>query len=169
MFPLKVTKRSFDHRGGTKEYHTLLIAASNGDERGLLVKRWGKTGAWGQLQFIGGDTTRVTAEYDKVIREKSGRGYSPTKQTDRTVNSVAELREAVGPGYWREMGSYLPDLLPDVDPAEFVGAKSAAEPRWDDEGNPTGAGPRKPKLVDETPPSMTVTEQIAANPLWGSF
>lgn len=170
MFPFAIRKVSLEHRGGTKEYHLVCIQSKDSKSGpSLLIKRWGKKGTWGQVQFIRGNAFEVEDEFTKIQRQKEGRGYDVTSENRNGAEDIDGLRKVLGPGYWRDMGKELPYLMPGKDPSAFKGARAAVEPRFDDDGNPTGAEPPKPKLIDDLPPPKTREELIESNPLWGSF
>lgn len=95
-YPITVESQSFDHHGGTKSYHLVMIQTSDG--RCLVVNRWGKKGAWGELEVKQFDTVPAALKrWDSKEREKTKRGYSPTTIRNKKVaNDQSELTKAIG-------------------------------------------------------------------------
>lgn len=95
--PLKVTQWSLDHSGGTKSYHIYVIL-DEVTKRAMTVFRYGKTGAFGQLQFTHFDTLGKAERFaDKKDSEKSGGGYRQTgiSKVDSCATELA-LRTKIG-------------------------------------------------------------------------
>jgi len=169
-YPIKVHSQSFDHRGGTKSYHLMLIETA--DNRAVFINRWGKKGQFGELQVKEfADVGAAWKEYERKERDKTRNGYAPEGPPRDTVANVSsELAKTIGLAVFNKMGA---KAVKHLDPSfDTTGMREAEPNRLDEDGRLTGAD--KPRTAD-------VSEQLKAdrerelkeayenNPLFGAF
>ena len=87
----KLTRESFRHTGGTKDYHLALLEAIGADEA-ILMMRFGKAGQHGQIKFERGNKFNMGVEYSNKHREKhDNRGY--VHELDRIGDIGSGIKE----------------------------------------------------------------------------
>lgn len=166
VFPIIVRKVTMKHRTHEKDYHQVLICTN--DDRSLVINRWGKRGAKGQLEFNRhADPASAVAGFETKQSTKRRDGYVHESSADKIfeTHDEAELRKAIGLLYWGEMKSELEWLVPGIDTA---GAKDPDLPTWaEEDGKLVHKGYQpKHKFIEAEP---TVEDQIADNANWGMF
>lgn len=174
VFPIAIRKKSMLHQQGTKEYHQVLVVT--GDNRGMLMQRWGKKGAWGQMSTeVFRDVGQATAAFENKDREKrsgrSGYRHDPARDTIVECNDEAEFRAKLGRQYFFQAGANNLDfIVPGIDttgvetvtPAEFEEVAPGRVVK-------KGYQPKHEFKDFVEPPKPTVEDQIAENPNWGMF
>lgn len=161
---ITIRKLSMQHRGGTKEYHLLLVANSE-NGKGLLVSRWGKTGAWGQMKTEKGTESDATRAFHAKFDEKSTRGYRTTADKTDGVHTYEEAAKIIGMTYWPQLGAHnLEHVFPGVDTAGVREAKPATwketkDGKWERDDKPEHSMPSKDDELAEA----------KSNPNWGLF
>ena len=153
VYPITSKTVSLDHQGGTKSYHLHLI--QNGDGKCVVINRWGKTGAIGEMKFEMFDSP-VAAEraFARKETEKTRKGYRQTNATrEATANSQTELVKAIGTVYFNKMGA---SMVKHLDPSfDTTGMREMDGPDWDEDGNKVDSS----RKVD---PAVIRAAQIAA-------
>src|SRR6185312_14676913 len=94
MFKIRTLLRK--HTGGTKEYHLVSIVRKDG--RSLVINRWGKTGAWGQMNVSrhGTDYAAQRALQEKQC-DKERRDYKLSHDTGTvTINTENTFKRDLG-------------------------------------------------------------------------
>jgi len=74
MADFRVTDAYGRHESGTKFYQVITITNSATNDA-VMISRWGKLEALGQLDIEVGKVTAINAMADRKVRQKSGRGY----------------------------------------------------------------------------------------------
>lgn len=158
-FPMRVTKQTLDHQGGTKSYHFVFIR--NNDGYGLLIKRWGKKGAFGQMEVLEGPLAEDI--WRRTLKDKQKRGYSIETERLIDVNDLGQLKTALTPRVYTSIGAgALTNLIPGVD---TTGVKDPEKIEWVE--NPDGSMKIAEKPIIKI--EETIEDQIAANSKWGIF
>lgn len=90
-YPIKVTAQSFNHSGGTKSYHLMLIRTVTG--KCVIVRRWGRVGQFGQLKAEHYNTVSSAMEaFESLLDERRRKGYSTAglsvKREAKTQNDL---------------------------------------------------------------------------------
>jgi predicted DNA-binding WGR domain protein len=168
-----MTIRSLTLHEITKSYYLTLVTTSTG--RTVLIRRWGKKGAFGELKAetyerpIQGEKA-----WDKLEREKTGKGYrqeGPMRVEE--VKSAAELKSKMGLPVFAKMGKEAVSWLdPDLDTS---GMRDAEPPRIGEDGRLTGED--KPRKVDlsaelaaqKAADAKAAEETLRKNPNFGRF
>ncbi len=169
MFPITIDKLSLRHRGGTKDYHLVQILNANG--RGLLIKRWGKAGQWGQVQIEAYSSAYdLDKAFTKMRSTKESRGYTmEVGHWSGEAADNAEFLKALGPQYAAipgaqfdhvlgdddEINQILGDDAPDTADMVKVGLEREAKKRAEREAAKTKAAQEEAELK--------------SNPQWGIF
>lgn len=149
-YPIVVTKTRLHFKSGSsdKEYHLVRIVCANGNA--MLIKRWGKTATWGQMDVLTGTGTAATR--DRIWNEKVGKGYEQTHHVTEEAQNYNEF-SALVPGYLKKLTpEQIAHVLGDTAP---------------DKGVREGFKPTAP--AEPPPPPPSEAERYAANPLWGAF
>lgn len=159
-----IRKVSMRHRSGTKEYHLLLVKNSaNG--RGILVNRWGKAGAWGQMKTEKNTEANSANSFTSKVNEKEARGYNIYADKIEEAANVEEAKSIIGMTYWPQLGAAnLEHVFPGVDTYGVREAKPAAwketqDGKWERDDKPEHSMPSKEDEVAEA----------KTNPNWGLF
>lgn len=111
------------HKNGNKSFKIYLIRT--GDERGAVLKKWGKSGAFGDIETLNFDTYEKACE--AVIGVEDGLGsskFSIASQKSHSVNSIADLRDALSVPVFARFGKTQLQIL---DPEADVGALGLRE------------------------------------------
>jgi len=90
---LKVSHRYLTHSGGTKDYD-LLVIENPGNDRAVLVQRWGRKDTPGQRKTSTGPTEQIRREFWTISKSKERRGYREDAPPtfDERISSAADLR-----------------------------------------------------------------------------
>lgn len=166
MFPVTIRKWSATHGGGTKAYHLLSIETA--DNKALVVRRFGKVGAWGSLQVIPfSDVGLALKDYDDKRDDKMRGGYHVgATSSSKKADSLEEVKKLIGAQYWTQLGpTNLDFIFPGID---TKGVKEPEELAW--EKRPDGSYARKEKDPLKFPErEITDEERRATMPDWGLF
>lgn len=176
-YPILITKYDMPHKGGTKAYS--LIFASNADEQAILIYRWGKIGALGQMLVEKHDTLASARQaYDKELRQRERKGYEIGRPISATATNQAELAAAIGRAVIAKIGADALRFL-DAD-ADTTGMREPDKVTVDEDGNFLGkAAPRKVEVdlkeVERLKAQKAADEKAALdaafanNPRFGMF
>ena len=146
----KIRSIDLDHEGGTKQYHLIEIIRSDG-KASLGISRWGKTGAWGEMQFVDGKSHEVTSFIRDKLRAKQARKYKIVRDKSWDVKSEGDFKTVLG-DYYYKLGSHLTGLLLGV--------------HWDD----THPIDLDDEVISEPPAPESPKESASSkNPNWGMF
>jgi len=164
MYPVAVEFHTAKHAGGTKEYHMVLIRTNDG--RGMVINRWGRLMAAGQMSVEKGDFVDVRRAFDKKYKDKYEgeyrQGYS---SRSKIANSLDELRQTLG-FLWAKLGKDNATWL-----APGVDVSDVREPDKDEFVEQSDGSfrkkPRAPRLVETPEPS--VADRAKDDPLFGLF
>lgn len=157
-FPIKCQKLTMDHRGGTKSYH--LLQLTNTDGEAILVKRWGKTGAFGQMDVRRGNAHDMASLWNAIHREKTSglKGYEPGEIKGFNAMTEDELKKFVTVPLWTKLGAdNIKHVIPE---ASAIGVKDPEVIEWGEDGKPV---PKKPLEMPDT------ENRTKTNPNWGMF
>lgn len=172
-YPMKLRSVSFDHTGGTKSYHLLIVETADG--KSLFVSRWGKKGAFGELKAEMFPTVAAGEKaFDKKERQKTSSGYRQTGPSKSDVaNNAAELRAAMGLPTWSKVGA---GAISHLDPAiDTKGMRDAEPNRVGEDGRLTGQDAARKVDVSQALAAQKEADRIeserilAANPNYGRF
>jgi predicted DNA-binding WGR domain protein len=173
-----LSRRTMRHRQGSKEYHFLAIENVEKDVA-LVVLRWGKTGAWGQMQVHVGNRDKIQDLFLKKTREKEKGGYTQIANNSTEVSRVEEVKKLATLPYWSKLGAdNIKKVMPEAD---TKGVTDPVELTDDDfEEGPDGKIRKKHKIKEH--PDFVETEATRAarelreaqelqakDPLWGMF
>lgn len=163
IYPMRVTKEDADHRGGTKAYHLLKIETADG--RMLMVNRFGKVGAWGQMQV---EQFETVAEGQAAYRKKRDQKFGGEYTVKKTIYSqdavdLPDLINKVG-AYWPNLGKNNVEWL--VPGADTKDIREPTSKRIFDEHGREILNPRLVADPVEIPPSV---DELKTNPKWGLF
>jgi predicted DNA-binding WGR domain protein len=175
MFPITIDKLSLRHRSGTKEYHLVLV--SNAKGHGLLIKRWGKAGAWGQLQMaLYKSATATQAAFDKMRATKESRGYSIEVGHQHTESTdLAGFQKNLGAQYMPEIATHMAYITGDGETDEdyvlLTGLEDDDLPKTADMVKVAQEREAKKRAEREEAKRQKEKEEadLKANPLWGMF
>lgn len=119
----------YEHEGGTKDYDLWILGV---DKKALVIKRWGKIGATGQVQVKPYDSF-YTAEnvLDKEITNRRKKGYRTIADIqndydasqivesikDRDMDIYRRMEERLE-GFFAGLGHTVTSDLPDAPPAK---------------------------------------------------
>lgn len=166
-----VLKRtSLKHRGGTKEYHLVLIVTPQ--QTGILIRRFGKVGAFGEVMVEQFNNALVAeANYCQLLLKKTAerKGYSKTV-SNSTECDFDELQKRIGRPLWAKLSPANIRFL-NAD-ADVTGVREPDPPRFDEEGRWLGnPEPRKADLTAEIEAAKAarLEELRQKNPLYGRF
>lgn len=161
---ISIRKVSLRHRSGTKEYHLLLI--QNGHTgTGVLVNRWGKAGAWGQMKTEKGSTNDCAKNYSAKLHEKESRGYNIYSDKHENFSDAESAKGFIGVTYWPQIG---PDNLLHVFPGiDVSGVREVKPANWKETKD--GKWERDDKPEHSMPSKEDEIAEAKANPNWGLF
>jgi predicted DNA-binding WGR domain protein len=160
---IQVRKVSLRHRGGTKEYH-LLCVVNDSIGHGIVVNRWGKTGAWGQMKTERDDGKKSFNSFLAKLQEKEARGYSIYKDEANSYDTNEAAKSAIGMAYWPQLGAAnILHVMPGIDTS---GVREAEPVTWKEE-NGKFVPDDKPKHSMPSPEEELAEKK--ANPNWGLF
>ncbi len=166
-----ITKLTLEHRSGTKEYHLLLIENSLA-QKSVLVNRWGKAGAWGQMKTERGTAYDMAQSYRTKLNEKEGRGYRVVSSKPFTASSVEEAKTMIGINYWAQIGAdNLQHVFPGVDTTGVRESKPAVwketpDGKYERDDKPEYSMPTEEDRREE---ERQKVEEQKQNPNWGMF
>jgi predicted DNA-binding WGR domain protein len=112
--PCTISKQSRNHKGGTKDYHIVTIAAVDGSY-GILITRFAKKNAWGQMQvqtFYSTSAMAVAANAKR--KEKFDREYTRSIGETGSVyecRTFDDVKKALGPAYWSKLTRAVIDII----------------------------------------------------------
>ncbi|WP_062120595.1 WGR domain-containing protein [Aureimonas sp. AU40] len=173
MKQLRFERITLDHKSGTKDYHVYSICCAE-TKRSILIKRWGKVGAFGQIDVQTFDTNEgAVNEFWKVVRSKTTprKGYEEGAKKD-DLGDADMVKTFLGIGVFTSIGAdALDHLKAGID---TTGCKRGAKPaNRDDDGNWIGDPPPKLVEVDEAAIERErISRETAANaenPNFGIF
>lgn len=133
-FPMSIYKVEYKHKGGTKAYFLTLV--TNAANESILIKRWGKVGATGQLkveQF--GTAGPGNAAFSKAQKERESRGYILQKDDTKIVPDLPGLQLAIGRTIYPMVGAHNINHL---DPTIDTTGMREPEATQDENGKYTG-------------------------------
>lgn len=170
MKGLQYGRISLDHRGGTKSYHLAWISCEE-TGKSILMKRWGKKGAFGQLQVLTfGNSLGAWHAAQQMIGEKRRGGYEVVSESSAD-NTRQTLGMFFGPAVWNGFGAENIEFLDaDIDTSGMKRAAPAATRDENDRFTPTA-----PRHVVPDPDVIRreelerVRREQEANPLFGMF
>lgn len=169
MFPINMHKRKLVHKGGMKEYHTVILLTD--DDRALVIRRWCKVKSWGQMEVECFSDREVGSNaFFAKIEEKSKRGYVVDPGISHEVLDLSDLKRILGAQYWAQLGPENAEwLIPGVDTTGIKAPPMATWEKTDKTGRYKRVEP--PLLTIEQPPPRepTIDERVAQNPNWGMF
>lgn len=164
-FPITIERESFQHRQGSKAYHAFV--ASNVDGKSVVIYRYGKINAFGQLQIKKFDTlASALSEMNGKIRSKTGgRGYESAKGREHfTATTPDQFRSIVGPQLFAKFGAdNLLHLSPDFDTSKVSDPPPAI---YDEDGRSVPVETDKYHVPDVP---VSIEERRAKNPNFGIF
>ncbi len=141
---------TFKDRKSDKFYALSLLVNAYG--KATVLRRFGKNnGTFGEL-IVENFDTQAKAEklFEKLLREKTGKGYSITNQGETQCRDSAALRLAVGVAVWPKLP---PSVIQHLDlgiPTD--GRKDLDPPRFNDDG----------KFIGDPKPRVFTPEEVAA-------
>jgi len=164
---------NMEHSGGTKAYTLILVRTADG--KSLFINKWGKVGAFGELQATPFPTIDAGRKaFDKKERSKTSGGYrqkGPGREV--TVENAEQLKNAFGLGIWSKVGgSNIQHLDPSIN---VTGMREADPARFDENGNFTGDKPRKAEIdpaeveAEKARKLAEQQEKLRAIPNFGRF
>lgn len=168
---IEVTHYRGVHQGGTKEY-SLILFFSPKTKRALLVKRWGKVNADGQVK-IETCTGTGDAELNKALSERSGKGYD--MQLDKGLTGPhPTVDEAIEKSLARShRSSFYKNQLALLDPKSFsTDDRKAYDPFEADRAAARESAEAKARAEQEAAAAAQRAADEAAmesNPIFGMF
>lgn len=157
--------------GSNKDYRTVLIQ-NNKTNRAIIIFRWGKAGAWGQMKVERFDrVSEAVAAVRTKISEKQNKGYRHVGigTTVNNLDSEDQFKHVLGPQYWAQIGAdNLKFICPEVD---ATGSRERPNPDWElgADGKWHAKPPPTRMVPDPVEPEPTAEEQVQRNPMWGMF
>lgn len=163
-------RTSLDHKGGTKAYHLILIKTPDG--RGMLIRRFGKVGQFGDVMVEQFPTSAAAEKaFEKLYNEKtSGRKGYFQKTHEESDEDFDGLQKILGRPLWAKLGPSDIKFL--NDDADVSGVRERDPNRYDEDGNWLGnPEPRKADIAAEIEASkqQRLEELRQKNPLYGRF
>jgi predicted DNA-binding WGR domain protein len=169
---IEVTYFRGEHQGGTKEYHLYVFRARK-TGKALLVKRWGKIGADGQVKVerIG----REDDAFDKALKERAAKGYDMRRQTlPSSASGVVESVNAallILPISTRR--SFFNSDLAHLDPDTYdATARGTYDPMASDRDKLRAemeAKAREEAEAERRAEELAEAEHMKSNPFYGMF
>lgn len=139
--------------GGRSNKFYVLTLLSNSDGKTVLLRRFGKNavGAFGELVAQNfPSAAHGEKAFEKLFREKTGKGYSVIKNDNATAKDESELRLKVGPAVWPKLP---PSVVTHLDLGlDVSGRKELEQPRFDENG----------KFLGDQKPRTFTREEIEA-------
>lgn len=152
-YPITIDKITLGYRrnGSDKEYHLVLIQASN--NQCMTILRYGKRDTWGQMDVNYGSSLKMSELFQKKLREKTGKGYEVTHQAmSLNCGDSADLRRHLGDGYWAKLSTTQREYL--------LGSGAADDAALND---------ALTEIAETARPVASEAERYRDNPLWGAF
>lgn len=160
-FAIRIKKWNAEHRGGTKRYELISLSAPSNTGPYLIIARYGKLHAEGQVNINCRTSTVTTSGPCTVFNEaqsvKQGRGYT-IKETaeDFAVTTLSGLRRYLPTVVMRKLhehngtdGTYLSFLFSELHRETFAEGDS--------------------DVITEPPVPLKLIENEVKNPNWGAF
>lgn len=104
----EVRRVNMKHRGGTKEYHLIMIRRDDGV--GITIARWNGVGKWGQVQVEKGSHGKIEGFFLDKKKDKTGNGYGIEDDFAIRVNDGVELKNALGE-YWPRLDKLVIEYI----------------------------------------------------------
>jgi predicted DNA-binding WGR domain protein len=174
---LNVFRRSATHVGGTKEYHLIVIRKMDADtlniQGGVLIKRWGKKGAWGQVKVeTYKDKFSLETAERLITNAKFSKEYSNPIRTPGSMDLTDWdlFKTHLGPQYWSILGEEAKDYLGFPEDV-----REAPKPGWEYKEGKLVESDFKPIRRERTPEEIQRLEdermqrQMEINPNWGLY
>lgn len=157
------------HMGGTKEY-SLYLFSSLEQKRALLVKRWGKVGAEGQVK-IEVCKTVGNAELTKALSERKSKGYDMRQQSMKSYPTAAmALDDTIPASHQRAVWI---SQLAILEPQQYdASSRAAFDPMQVERDKMRSEMERKAaeKRVEEMKVAHAAEQaELNSNPLFGMF
>lgn len=152
-----VARFGLTHSGGTKAYFGTMILTACGAS--IVVKRWGKVGAWGQVKIERFDTqSAAQTAYMEIHKMKKSRGYTREDFKEATdVPNVSALAEHLGSLY---------TSAPEVRDAISWMMREDGSADTDISISPRAPG----RAAPAEPAALSIEEQIKIQPdVWGTW
>lgn len=121
-----------DGKRSNKFYKLFLLV--NADGKSVVVRHYGKNGTAGDVIVKNFNSQKGgEVEYEKLFKEKSGKGYGVDTNNAKQITDQEDLRKLLGMAIWPKMPpSAMTHLVPDAD---VSGRKELNPPRFDENGN----------------------------------
>lgn len=166
-FPMRIIKESARcpySRGGGKDYHLVLIVAT--DDKAMLIRRYSKKGQWGSMFTQVGSISQMQTVFDGIFKEKMRGEYKEMIQsTKKDVNNEREFKEALGAQYWAKIAPNELKFLSDE--IDVTDCKAEKPVRWVKKEDGKFERVEEHLLVEEAP--EPVEARVDENPTWGMF
>lgn len=173
VYPMEIAKVSLGHKGGTKDYFLTLIVNATG--QAVVIRRWGKKGATGQVtvkKFDNGGLAETDFQKELTKRQSGSKGYQIEDSKTLTVESQSQLPLMVGRTVFPQMGG---SNVKHIDPGYDVTGMREPESNRDDDDNFVGNTPRHvsvdPAVVEKLEQEKREREldSMRSNPKFGRF
>lgn len=143
IYPIEVARIMLEYSDGRRsnKFYELFYAQTS-DGRSAVIRRYGKIGSFGDV--VEGVFQSVAAgerEFEKLLKQKTGKGYQPKKNTTETANDAAALRTIFGPALWPKLSA---KMVSHLDPSLNTSSRTpeAPQPRFDEDGKFTPPAPK---------------------------
>lgn len=128
-FPVFYSKSAYEHKGGTKEYHLMLLR--NKQDRCIMIRRWGRVGRAVNVKVDTADV-RTSGYYSNADAERRHRGYLLKNRIEGEASDLQELINAITVPVWTKLGFEAVKIIcPSVDVSRL---KPARPPEYDEDG-----------------------------------
>ncbi|NKX37665.1 WGR domain-containing protein [Rhodobacteraceae bacterium R_SAG4] len=155
------------HQGGTKEYSLYLIENTS-TGKSLLVKRWGKLGADGQIKIE--QTTGKADALNTALKERMGKGYDMRSQGLKTFQTVKDALQVLPRSHQR---SFFNNQLHHLDPDNFSLSERGSFDPMADERDKLRAQMEAQAAQEKEAQAKAAAEaeraELENNPLFGMF
>jgi predicted DNA-binding WGR domain protein len=152
LYPIEVARVMLEYSDGRKSnkfYELFFVQTSDG--RSAVIRRYGKIGAFGDVvESIHQSILAGEKEFEKLLKQKTGKGYQSKKNTTEIAQDASGLRALFGPALWPKLSA---KMVAHLDPSVNTSTRApeAPPPRFDEDGNFT-----------PPPPKVHSPEEIAA-------
>lgn len=145
-YPIEIQRVNYAHQGGTKAYFLTLLQTSEGNS--VLIKRWGRVGAFGDVKF---ETYLSHSEGERAFKSaqntRGTKGYRVESIDTLTAASLDETTKIIGRPTWAKMD---PATLTHIDASlSTKGVREADQPRFTEDGEFIDPQPRKVEISAE--------------------
>lgn len=133
-YPLDAATALLNYSDGNRSnkfYRLMLVVNPTGQS--FVLRHYGKVNTAGDV-IVKSFNSQAAAEkeYEKLHKEKTGKGYTLTSGDTRVLNNEADFRAFAGITLWPRIPSgAMLHVLPDAD---VSGRKEANPPRFDENG-----------------------------------